>query len=128
MKYFRKRLTKDTVSISDMKNRKIIDSQTYQDYLRNNLIDTKEKITITHLENIFTNEIYYRSMKDLTQLEKAVLFLCIYKNKPLGEVCKTLKKSKTEVVRIKAVAIEHFKKNVKKYNLILNKKGGVTNE
>ena len=43
MKHFRKRLAKDTVSLSDMKNQKIIDSQVYQDYLRNNLIDTKDK-------------------------------------------------------------------------------------
>lgn len=128
MKYFRKKLAKDTVSLNNMKNRKIIDSQVYQDYLRNNLIDTKEKITITHFENIFTDEIYYRSMKDLTRLEKAVLFLSVYENRTLGDICKTLKKSRTEVISIKESAIEHFKKNVEKYNLILNKKGGVTGE
>lgn len=128
MKYFRKKTTKDTISLNDMKKRKIIDSQLYQDYLRKNLIDTEEKITITHFENIFTNEIYYRSMKDLTRLEKAVLFLSVYENRPLGEVCKTLKKSRTEVIGIKKSALEHFKKNVEKYNLILNKKGGVASE
>lgn len=128
MKYFRKKLAKDTVSLNNMKNRKIIDSQVYQDYLRNNLIDTKEKITITHFENIFTDEIYYRSMKDLTRLEKAILFLSVYENRTLGDICKILKKSKTEIISIKDLALEHFKKNVEKYNLILSKKGGVTGE
>lgn len=130
MRYFRKKTTKDTISLNDMKKRKKIDSQVYQDYLRENLIDTKEEnhIDIEHLENIFTNEIYYRAMKNLAPIEKAILFLSFYENKTLKEICKTLKKSKAEVVKLKSVAIKHFKKNVEKYNLILKKKGGATNE
>lgn len=128
MKYFRKKATKDIISLNDIKKFKIIDSQVYQDYLRNPLIDTKEKITFKNFENIFTNEIYYRSMKDLTRLEKAVLFLSVYENRSLGEVCRTLKKSRTEIIDIKKSALEHFKKNVEKYNLILNQKGGGVSE
>ena len=130
MRYFRNKCTKEEISLEDMRNRDIIESQFYQDYLRNSLIDTKEEkqIDVEHLENIFTNEIYYRAMKNLLPIEKKVLYLSYYENWTLGEVCKILKKSKAEIIKIKSTAITHFKKNVKKYELIFSKKkGGVDN-
>ena len=131
MRYFRKKATKDIISLNDMRNRAIIESQIYQDYLRKKLIDTKEEkqLDIEHLENIFTNEIYYRAMKSLLPIEKKVLFLSFCENMSLGDVCKTLKKSRAEIIKIKADAIKHFKRNAKKYELIFSKrKGGVGND
>ena len=131
MRYFRKITNDKVISLDDMKNRDIIESQLYQDYLRKSLIDTEENcksIDMEHLENIFTNEIYYRAMKTIPPIEKKVLYLSFCENLSLGDICKTLKKSRAEIIQIKAEAIKHFKKNAEKYKLIFSKlKGGVDN-
>lgn len=128
MRYFRKNFTKDIYSLNDIKTQKIIDSFQYQNFLRKNLIDTKEKnITPKHFENIFTNEIYYRAMKNLLPIEKEILYLAFYENYSLQEICKITKKSKTEIIILKNNTLNKLKQNYNKYSSILSRKGGVKN-
>lgn len=129
MRYFRKITNDKEISRRSSISRVKLEAQLYQDYLRKNLIDTEENnknIDMEHLENVFTNEIYYRAMKNLLPNEKKVLYLSYYENWILGDVCKILGMSRKEVIELKARAINHFKKNVQRYQLIL-KKGGANN-
>ena len=114
MSYFNsKSKQKKKLSLDNIEDKLEIEKELYQEFLR-----TKKKIQFVdykHFENIFTNETYYKSLKALTNLEKQTLYLFTYENKTLNEICKILKKSKTEVIKIKTSAILHFKENIEKY-------------
>lgn len=114
---------KKILSINDTKDYLEIEKELYQQFLRDSKINTKN-ISLNNFENIFTNEIYYKSMKSLPILEKQILYLYFYDGKNLSEICKILKKSKTEIVKLKALAICHFKENVTKYKKFYSKKNG----
>lgn len=125
MRYFRKKFTNDEISRRNRLRQLKLESQFYQDFLRKNLTDTKEKIVdLDTFENVFKNEIYYQAMKNLLPNEKEVLYLAYYEHWTLGEVCKILGKSKKEVISLKKQAINHFKDNCKMYELTSSKKKG----
>lgn len=129
MKKKRRNYTKaKNLSFNNPKDKLELDKISYQNYQRKQYTN-EELIDINHLENAFHNEIYYRAMKEIPLPEKRVLYLVILEASDLESVCKTLKVSKSEVVRIKANGIKHFKENIEKYTKMYPKKnGGGTNE
>lgn len=104
---------------------KIIADNYYQNFIQN--IENVD-VNINHLENIFTNETYYLAMKIVPLIERKVLYLSYVENARLNDICKRLKLSKNEVIRLRNKAIIHFKNNLA---TILKadklKKGGVVN-
>lgn len=82
-------------------------------------------VNINHLENIFTNETYYLAMKIVPLIERKVLYLSYIENLRLNDICKRLKLSKNEVIRLRNKGINHFKHNLKLlYKTNKAKKGG----
>lgn len=82
-------------------------------------------VNINHLENIFTNETYYLAMKIVPLIEKKVLYLSYIENLRLNDICKRLKLSKNEVIRLRNKGINHFKHNLQLlYKTNKAKKGG----
>ena len=69
-------------------------------------------VSINHLENIFTNETYYLAMKMVPLLEKKVLYLSFVENIKLNDICRRLKLSKNEVIKLRNKGINHFKHNL----------------
>lgn len=69
-------------------------------------------VTISHIENIFTNETYYLAMKIIPIMEKKVLYLSYIENCRLNDICKRLKLGKLQVIAIRNRAISHFKHNL----------------
>lgn len=128
MKKKRKNYTKaKNLSFNNPRDKFELDRISYQNYQRKQYTNEKS-IDINHLENAFHNEIYYRAMKEIPLQEKKVLYLAIFEASDLENVCKTLKVSKSEVIRIKASGIKHFKENVEKYKKMYPKKNcGGTN-
>ena len=135
MKYFGKRKFKqkknyEILSLNDLDVVSEIERKNYQDYLRpkGNYYKSKSYNGKT-LENAFTAKTYRKAMKDIPQIEKDVLYLCVIECKSLNEVCKELNKSKCEVLLLKESAKNHFKKNLnrtKRRNY--KKKGGAYHE
>ncbi len=133
MKYFEyeteQKKNEEEISLDNLKDKKFIEQEDYQKYLRKEYSEDlqKKKIDVIHLENIFTNEIYYQSMKKLSLLEKRILYLSLIKSYKLEDICKKLKLSKKEVIITKENSIKHFINNVQK---IKNStfKGGAKNE
>ena len=73
--------------------------------------DTSD-MNINHLENIFSNETYYLAMKIVPLIERKVLYLSYIENLRLNDVCKRLKLSKNEVIKLRTKGINHFKHNL----------------
>lgn len=73
--------------------------------------DTSD-VNINHLENIFSNETYYLAMKIVPLIERKVLYLSCIENLRLNDVCKRLKLSKNEVIKLRTKGINHFKHNL----------------
>lgn len=73
--------------------------------------DTSD-VNINHLENIFSNETYYLAMKIVPLIERKVLYLSYIENLRLNDVCKRLKLSKNEVIKLRTKGINHFKHNL----------------
>ena len=69
-------------------------------------------VNINHLENIFTNETYYLAMKIVPLIERKVLYLSYIENLRLNDICKRLKLSKNEVIKLRTKGINHFKHNL----------------
>lgn len=69
-------------------------------------------VNINHLENIFTNETYYLAMKIVPLIEKKVLYLSYIENLRLNDICRKLKLSKNNVIRLRTKGINHFKHNL----------------
>lgn len=132
MEYFEyetKQKENEEISIDSLEDKKIIEQEDYQKYLRKEYSEDlhRKNIDISHLENIFTNEIYYQSMKNLSLLEKNILYFSIIKSYKLEDICKKLKLSKKDVIRIKENSIKHFISNVQKLKNSTFK-GGANNE
>ena len=136
MKYFehetgqKKNINFDEISLNDYNTQKLLNNQSYQNYLREISNNTNEKVKyVKRLEEIFKNEIYYSALKKLPSQEKRIFYLSLFKRLQLDEICKREKLSKKEVIRIKEISIEHFIKNVqllkKQY---FNNKTGEENE
>ena len=69
-------------------------------------------VSINHLENIFTNETYYLAMEMVPLLERKVLYLSFVENIKLNDICRRLKLSKNEVIKLRNKGINHFKHNL----------------
>lgn len=69
-------------------------------------------VDINHLENIFTNETYYLAMKIVPLIERKVLYLSYIENFRLNDICRKLKLSKNDVIKLRAKGINHFKHNL----------------
>lgn len=96
----------------------ILETETIIQILENNYYRTSmEKadtsdVNINHLENIFSNETYYLAMKIVPLIERKVLYLSYIENLRLNDVCKRLKLSKNEVIKLRTKGINHFKHNL----------------
>lgn len=88
---------------------KMLESNYYQKSMENADI---ADVNINHLENIFTNETYYLAMKIVPLIERKVLYLSYIENLRLNDICKRLKLSKNEVIRLRTKGINHFKHNL----------------
>lgn len=87
----------------------MLESNYYQKSMENaNVAD----VNINHLENIFTNETYYLAMKIVPLIERKVLYLSYIENLRLNDICKRLKLSKNEVIKLRTKGINHFKHNL----------------
>lgn len=123
MKKNRRNFTKvKKLSLDNLKDKRYVEKYAYQDYLRKQNKKLKD-VDYKHLEKIFTNEVYYKAMKKISPKEKQVIYLLIFDSNDLEKVCSEMKKSKKDVIQIKANAIKHFKRNINKYKK-LNKNGG----
>ena len=83
----------------------------------------EKDIRYSKIEELFTNEKYYRAMKRLSDKEKSVLYLTIIKDKKAEEVAEILNITKENVWKIKSRAIKNFlnylsNKNWKKKGVI----------
>lgn len=87
----------------------MLESNYYQKSMENADI---ADVNINHLENIFTNETYYLAMKMVPLIERKVLYLSYIENLRLNDICKRLKLSKNEVIRLRTKGINHFKHNL----------------
>lgn len=87
----------------------MLESNYYQKSMEN--ADVAD-VNINHLENIFTNETYYLAMKIVPLIERKVLYLSYIENLRLNDICKRLKLSKNEVIKLRTKGINHFKHNL----------------
>lgn len=87
----------------------MLESNYYQKSMENADI---ADVNINHLENIFTNETYYLAMKIVPLIERKVLYLSYIENLRLNDVCKRLKLSKNEIIKLRTKGINHFKHNL----------------
>ncbi|MBQ7410032.1 MAG: hypothetical protein IJW20_01455 [Clostridia bacterium] len=105
-----------------------LEKEEYQNFLRNKNKGI-ENVSYKHLEDVFTNEIYYEAMKKLPLIEKQALFVAVFESSDLEKACSDMKMTKKEVIEIKTKAINHFKDNVKKEIEKKSKRnGGASNE
>ena len=86
----------------------MLESNYYQKSMEN--ADVAD-VNINHLENIFTNETYYLAMKIVPLIERKVLYLSYIENLRLNDICKRLKLSKNEVIKLRTKG-NHFKHNL----------------
>lgn len=95
---------------------------------------TNDEINYKQLEDVFSNPVYYKAMKELPLSEKFTLYVYVFKGEYLDKLCDDYKISKNGFIQIKDNGINHFKRNVKKYNSKKHnkrkyqKKGGNYNE
>lgn len=115
------KLTKDILTPTKEFNsviETILENETIIQMIENNYYKSSmEKVNnadvnINHLENIFTNETYYLAMKIVPLIEKKVLYLSYIENLRLNDICRKLKLSKNDVIRLRTKGINHFKHNL----------------
>ena len=87
----------------------IIESNFYNTQMQK--IDNSD-VDINHLENIFTDETYYLAMKIVPLIERKVRYLSFVENIRLNDICRRLKLSKNEVIKLRNKGINHFKHNL----------------
>jgi RNA polymerase sigma factor (sigma-70 family) len=69
-------------------------------------------ITYANIENVFTDEKYYRAMKKLTDREKLVIHLTVVEGQSVVAVAEIMNTTKENIWQIKSRAIRNFLKNV----------------
>lgn len=100
---------------------KIISENYYKKSIQD--IDNSD-VNINHLENIFSNELYYLAMKIVPLMERKVLYLTYVENCKLIDICRRLKMQKKKVISLREKGIRHFKYNLQtlyKANNLKNK-------
>lgn len=115
------KLTKDILTPTKEFNsviETILENETIIQMIENNYYKSSmEKVNnadvnINHLENIFTNETYYLAMKIVPLIERKVLYLSYIENFRLNDICRKLKLSKNDVIKLRTKGINHFKHNL----------------
>ena len=72
----------------------------------------EKDVTASNIENLFTDEKYYRAMKRLSDKEKLVLFLMVIEEQRAEQVAKMLNTTKENIWKIKSRAIKKFLNNL----------------
>ena len=68
--------------------------------------------TYSDIENLFTDEKYYRAMKKLTDKEKLAIFLTVIEEQKAEKVAEIMNTTKENVWQLKSRAIKKFLKNL----------------
>ena len=68
----------------------------------------EKDITYSNIEELFTNEKYYRAMKKLSDREKLVLYLTVIEEQKAEQVAKVMNTTKENIWQIKSRAIKNF--------------------
>jgi len=69
-------------------------------------------VKYTNIEDLFTDEKYYKAMKKLSDREKQVLFLSIVEEQRTEQIAKMLNTAKENIWNIKSRAIRNFLNNL----------------
>ena len=72
----------------------------------------EKDITYSNIEDLFTDEKYYRAMKRLSDREKLVLYLTIIEENKAEQVAKVMNTTKENIWQIKSRAIKNFLHNL----------------
>ena len=73
-------------------------------------------IAYSNIEDLFTNEKYYRAMKKLSDREKLVLYLTVIEENRAEQVAKVMNTTKDNIWQIKSRAIKNFLQNLSNEN------------
>lgn len=117
MSKFKRNFTNDKKNISfnfetKFDNKRLLKT-TSENYYKNFIQNIESAdVNINHLENIFTDETYYLAMKIVPLIERKVIYLSYVENIRLNDICKRLKLSKNEVIKLRNNGIVHFKNNL----------------
>lgn len=114
MKYFERNYTEENLKEVNIKNiERILDRISFKNYTEDEELNNLD-LDAKHLEKAFTNKKYYLAMLNVPKKEKEVLYYIVVQNYSLNKTSKIMNLSKTEILRLKKQAIEHFKENLKK--------------
>ena len=72
----------------------------------------EKDVTYSNIENLFTNEKYYRAMKKLSSKEKSVLFLTVINEMRAEKVAEIMETTKDNIWKIKSRALKNFLHNL----------------
>ncbi len=103
-----KQFTKD-ITLPNEVVKEILSNSYYQSSMQS--VENSD-VDINHLENIFTNELYYTAMKMLPLLERKVLYLSYIENTRLNDICRKLKLERKQVIYLRTKAINTFRRNL----------------
>lgn len=76
----------------------------------------EKDISYSDIENLFTNEKYYRAMKRLSNKEKLVLYLTVIEENKAEQVAEIMNTTKENIWQIKSRAIKNFLHNLSDQN------------
>jgi len=76
----------------------------------------EKDIAYSNIENLFTNEKYYRAMKKLSDKEKMVLYLTVIEEQKAEQVAETMNTTKENIWNIKSRALKNFLKYLSNEN------------
>ena len=76
----------------------------------------EKDIAYSNIENLFTNERYYRAMKKLSNKEKMVLYLTVIEEQKAEQVAETMNTTKDNIWKIKSRALKSFLHNLSNEN------------
>lgn len=103
-----KNFTKD-ITMPNEVIKEILSNNYYQKSMHN--VENSD-VDINHLENIFSNEVYYTAMKMLPLLERKILYLSYIESIRLNDICRRLKLERKQVIYLRSKAINTFKRNL----------------
>jgi len=68
----------------------------------------EKDITYSNIEDLFTNEKYYKAMKKLSDKEKLILYLTVIEEKNAEQTAEIMNTTKENIWKIKSRAIKKF--------------------
>lgn len=112
----KKKYQRNTENDYELSDKEIV-KLSYRKYLQNEN-EEWENIDVdeNHLENIFHNEKYYKSMKRVPIKQRKILYFLIVKEYSTNEVAKIFKTTSNNISKLKIKAIENFKRNLEGNN------------